>query len=95
MLSLVNIGKAEPKSTASTTNFCYAGKSEDWRKFIVDYLQSPNKRVNNMVRRMTLKYISMEIYHRIVNEAEKVSPKFASESSHKTWSIYTYSPKDI
>jgi len=25
-----------------------------------------------------LKYISMEIYHRIVNEIEKVSPKFAS-----------------
>ena len=31
-----------------------------------------------MVRRMTLRYISMELYHRIVNEVEKVSPKFAS-----------------
>ena len=27
-----------------------------------------------------------------VNEAEKVSPKFASESSHKTWPIYDYRP---
>ena len=31
-----------------------------------------------MVPRMTLRYISMELYHRIVNEVEKVSPKFAS-----------------
>ena len=70
-------------------------QSKDWRKFILDYLQNPSEMVNNMVRRMALRYISMELYHRIVNEAEKVSPKFASESSHKTWSIYTYRPKDI
>ena len=75
--------------------FFYAGKSEDWRKFIVDCLQNTSKRVNNMVRRMILRYISMELYLRIVNEAEKVSPKFASESSHKTWLIYTYRPKNI
>ena len=31
-----------------------------------------------MVPRMTLRYISMELYHWIVNEVEKVSPKFAS-----------------
>jgi hypothetical protein len=27
---------------------------------------------------MALRYISMELYHRIVNEIENVSPKFAS-----------------
>ena len=53
-------------------------KSKDWRKFIIDYQQNPSKRVNNMVPRMTLRYISMELYHWIVNEVEKVSPKFAS-----------------
>ena len=31
-----------------------------------------------MVPRMTLRYISVELYHWIVNEVEKVSPKFAS-----------------
>ena len=31
-----------------------------------------------MVLRMALRYISMELYHRIFNEVEKVSPKFAS-----------------
>jgi hypothetical protein len=31
-----------------------------------------------MVRRMALRYISMELYHQIVNEIERVSPKFAS-----------------
>ena len=76
-------------------NFSYAGKNKDWRKFIVDYLQNPSKRVKNMIQRMTLRYISMVLYHRIVNEAEKVSPKFASESSHRTWPIYTYRPKNI
>ena len=55
-----------------------AGESKDWRDFIVDYLQNPSKRVNNTVRRMTLRHISMELYHRIVNEVEKVSPKFAA-----------------
>jgi len=54
-----------------------AGDTKDWREFI-DYLKNPSKRGNNMVRRMTLRYISMELYHRIVNEVEKVSPKFAS-----------------
>ena len=79
MLSLVNRGKAEPKSTASATNeFFYAGESKDRRKFIVDYLQNPSKRVNNMIQRMTLRYIYMELYHRIVKEVEKVSPNFAS-----------------
>ena len=34
--------------------------------------------MNNKVRRMTLRYISMELYHRIVSEVEKVPPKFAS-----------------
>ena len=65
----------------------YAGKSKDWRKFIVDYLQNPSKRVNNMVPRMTLRYISMGLYHRIVKEVEKVSPKLASKYSHKQWPI--------
>ena len=68
-------------------SFSYAGENKDWRKFIVDCLQNPRKRVNTMVWRMTLRYISMEFYHRIVNEVEKVLPKFASESSHKTWPI--------
>ena len=31
-----------------------------------------------MIQRMTLRYISMELYHRIVKEVEKVSPNFAS-----------------
>ena len=79
MLGLVNIGKAKPKPTASATNeFFLCRLNKDWRKFIVDYLQNPSKRVNNMVPRMTLRYISMGLYHRIVNEVEKVSPKFAS-----------------
>ena len=60
MLSLVNIGKAESKSIASATNdFFMQAKSKDWRKFIIDYQQSPSKRVSNMVWRMTLRYISM------------------------------------
>ena len=95
MLSLVNIGKAEPKSIASATNEIFKEAKVRIGESIVDYLQNPSKRVNNMVRRMTLRYISMELYHRIVNEAEKVSPKFASESSHKIWPIYTYRPKNI
>ena len=95
MLSLVNIGKAKPKSTTSATNEIFKQMKVRIGESIVDYLQNPSKRVNNMVRRMTLRYISMELYHRIINEAEKVSPKFASESSHKTWPIYTYRPKNI
>ena len=31
-------------------------RSKDWRKFILDYLQNPSERVNNMVRRMVLIY---------------------------------------
>ena len=59
-------------------NFSYTGENKDWRKLIIDYQQNPSKRVNNMVPRMTLRYISMKLYHRVVNEVEKVSPKFAS-----------------
>ena len=46
MLNLINIGKAELKSTASATNEIFMQAEP---KFIVDYLQSPSKRVNNMV----------------------------------------------
>ena len=93
MLSLVRIGKAEPKPTASATNeFFLCRLNKDWRKFIIDYLQYPSKRVNNMVWRMVL---SMEPYHRIVIEAEKFSPKFASRGSNKQWTIYNYRPKNI
>ena len=37
----------------------------------------------------------MEPYHRIVLEAEKFSPKFASRGSNKQWPIYTYRPKNM
>ena len=37
----------------------------------------------------------MEPYHRIVIEAEKFSPKFASRGSNKQWPIYTYRPKNM
>ena len=37
----------------------------------------------------------MEPYHRIVIEAEKFSPKFASRGSNKQWPIYTYHPKNM
>ena len=38
---------------------------------------------------------SMEPYHRIVIEAEKFSPKFASRVSNKQWPIYIYRPKNM
>ena len=88
MLSLVNIGKAESKSIASVTNdFFMQAKSKDWRNFIIDYQQNPSKSVNNMVPRMTLRYISMGLYHRIVKGVEKVSPKLASKYLQKQWLI--------
>ena len=88
MLSLVNIGKAESKSIASATNdFFMQAKSKDWRKLIIDHQQNPSKRVNNIVPKMTLRYISMGLYHRIVKGVEKVSPKLASKYSHKQWPI--------
>ena len=37
----------------------------------------------------------MEPYHRIVIEAEKFSPKFASRGSNKQWPIYTCRPKNM
>ena len=49
MLSLVNIGKAEPKSTASATNEIFMQAKVRIGDSIVDYLQNPSKRVNNMV----------------------------------------------
>jgi hypothetical protein len=48
-----------------------------------------------MVWRMILRYISIELYHRIVIEVEKFSPKFASRGSNKQWLIYTYHPKNM
>ena len=78
MLILANIGKAELELTTSATNEILCRQSKGWRKFIVDYLQNASERVNNMVRRMALRYISMELYHQIVNEVEKIPPKFAS-----------------
>ena len=41
-------------------------QDKDQMKFILDYLQNPSERVNNMIRRMAFRYISMEPYHRIV-----------------------------
>ena len=37
----------------------------------------------------------MEPYHRIVIEAEKFSPKFASRGSNKQWTIYTCRYKNM
>ena len=37
----------------------------------------------------------MEPYHRIVIEAEKFSPKFASRGSNKQWTIYTCRSKNM
>ena len=41
-----------------------------------------------------MRYISMELYHRIVNEVEKVSPKFASRIQTNN-GRYIYRPKDM
>ena len=78
MLDLTDIGKAEPKPTASATNEICMQVKERFGGFILDCLQNPSERVNNMVQSMALRYISMELYHWIVNEIEKVSPRFAS-----------------
>ena len=79
MLSLFNRGKAEPKSTASATNIVFMQvKVRIGESLLLIICKVLTKRVNNMVQRMALRYISMELYHRIVNEVEKVSPKFAS-----------------
>ena len=93
MLSLVNIGKAETKSTASTTN---------------EIFMQEKVRIGESLLLIVYKILakggtiwfggwfwSMEPYHRIVIEAGKFSPKFASRGSSKQWPIYTYRPKNI
>ena len=49
MLILANIGKAELKPTALATKKLLCRRSKDWRKFIVDNMQDPSIRVDNMV----------------------------------------------
>ena len=56
MLILANIGKAELELTTSATNENFMQAKYGLKEFILDYLQNPSERVNNMVQRMVLIY---------------------------------------
>src|SRR5438105_6401090 len=61
MLGFANIGEANSKPIESATNKgSSAGRSADWRKPIVEYLQDPSKRTDMAVRWMAFKYALMD-----------------------------------
>ena len=58
MSSLANMGEAELEPTTSATNEkSSADESQDWRKFIICYLQDSSERVENMIQRISLRWI--------------------------------------
>ena len=67
MLDFANIGEADSKPIDSATDEgSSAGRSADWRKPIVGYLQDPSQRTDRTVRRLAIKYllIDNDLYRR-------------------------------